>query len=270
MLLTPVFKDELATYGIVYDLNGGALPEGGFIPSSYQYSKTASISLPKPERTGYSFLGWYNTVTNKKISSIAKGMTGNLHIEARWKANKYTVKFNTNGGNGSMSSQAMIYDQDALLNANKFKRVHHSFVEWNTAADGSGIAYTADTAYSNLCASGTIVLYAIWEEDPKQTYSISIDAVCDDYNHVGYNWEVEYQCDSQAIGDNYVITSYEGENVQITVKISERDQYSESGKAVFAVKLVDGFVLSKTIKVTENADRYKGYSALWNVTIRVN
>lgn len=82
------------------------------------------------------------------------------------------------GGGGSTSSQYTItyYDGDTLVateytanvtSSSKSFTTHaaltkdnYTFVEWNTAKDGSGTAYTASTAYT---ATGSLTLYAVWK-----------------------------------------------------------------------------------------------------------
>lgn len=83
LVLTPVFEDVPAVYSITYTGDLGSFSSFNPNPSSYSYSKTEAIRLLNPERSGYTFLGWY--LNNKKITSIVKGTHGNLVLEARWK-----------------------------------------------------------------------------------------------------------------------------------------------------------------------------------------
>ncbi len=75
---------------------------------------------------------------------------------------QYTVAFDANGGNGTMSDQSTNIDPEPVLEANSFTRDGYSFVGWNTRADGSGISY-ADQEHVNFAEIGSsLTLYAQW------------------------------------------------------------------------------------------------------------
>ena len=75
----------------------------------------------------------------------------------------YFVQFNANGGNGTMEDQVIPIDTYENLTANAFTRIGYSFNGWNTAADGSGAAYTNGMRVKNLASEGIITLYAQWK-----------------------------------------------------------------------------------------------------------
>lgn len=71
------------TYKITYKLNGGKNSSKN--PSKYTVT-TSKITLKSPTRYGYSFQGWYSDkALTKKVTSIAKGSTGNKTLYAKWK-----------------------------------------------------------------------------------------------------------------------------------------------------------------------------------------
>ena len=76
-----------------------------------------------------------------------------------------TVTFEANGSaeypvEGTMAPQTVTEKKDTVLNANTFTREGYNFLNWNTAADGTGDSY-ADGATVNLTENTT--LYAQWE-----------------------------------------------------------------------------------------------------------
>ena len=76
-----------------------------------------------------------------------------------------TVTFDKNGSaeypvEGTMEPQTVLEKTDTALNANSFTREGYNFLNWNTAADGTGDSY-ADGATVNL--SENTILYAQWE-----------------------------------------------------------------------------------------------------------
>lgn len=75
----------------------------------------------------------------------------------------HTVTFNANGGTGTMAPQ--IATAATSLTANSFTRLGYEFGGWNTAANGTGTAYTDGQEYD---FSADLTLYAQWK--PIITY----------------------------------------------------------------------------------------------------
>ncbi len=76
----------------------------------------------------------------------------------------YTVKFNANGGKGTMNTETVQRDASYALPANKFTKSCCTFTGWNTKADGSGTAYKNKAAVINIAKAGkTATLYAQWK-----------------------------------------------------------------------------------------------------------
>ncbi|TLG71771.1 InlB B-repeat-containing protein [Culicoidibacter larvae] len=82
----------------------------------------------------------------------------------------YTVTYDGNGHTiGSVPVDANSYSigvTATVLNIIDLARNNHSFVGWNTAANGSGTAYAAGDA---ITVNGNIVLYAQWLQDETPT-----------------------------------------------------------------------------------------------------
>ena len=163
-------------YEIVFNPNGG---EGVMENQIMTYNTSAALTANAFTRTGYSFLNW-NTAADGSGLGFANGKTvknlvsgGKFTLYAQWKPHTYNVKFYSNGGTGSMPSQLMTYGVSTALNANVFTRTGYSFVGWNTAADGSGTAYTDGRAVKDLAVSGTAYLFAQWKPN---TYNVKFYA----------------------------------------------------------------------------------------------
>ena len=71
----------------------------------------------------------------------------------------YTIKFDANGGTGTMASQAGT--GATTISANTLKRDGYTFTGWNTKADGSGVNYKDKNSIS---LSADIILYAQWKK----------------------------------------------------------------------------------------------------------
>lgn len=74
------------TYTITYDTKGGSLVDG---ITTYTYGD--NIVLPTPTKENYVFEGWLNVDTNSKINTISPTSSGNLYLEATWKAPEIEV-----------------------------------------------------------------------------------------------------------------------------------------------------------------------------------
>jgi uncharacterized repeat protein (TIGR02543 family) len=90
-----------------------------------------------------------------------------------------TITFNANGGAGTMSAQVVVAldGNTAYTNINALRFTPgaegYYFTGWNTAVDGSGIAYT-DGQFVGL--NGDLTLYAQWSNYYTVTYRHSYDS----------------------------------------------------------------------------------------------
>lgn len=75
----------------------------------------------------------------------------------------YTVTFNPNGGNGSMSAQTFTEGESQVLNHNEYIREGYSFSAWNTASDGTGGQYSDG---QSITVTSDMILYAQWTGNP--------------------------------------------------------------------------------------------------------
>ena len=84
-----IAKADAVEYTINYELNGGEVRTEN--PVNYTV-ETESFTLNKPEKLGYTFIGWTgsNGETAEKEVTIEKGSTGNKEYIANWKTNTDT------------------------------------------------------------------------------------------------------------------------------------------------------------------------------------
>ncbi|MPL93749.1 hypothetical protein SDC9_39896 [bioreactor metagenome] len=84
---------------------------------------------------------------------------------------KYLIKYNANGGTGSMDDQIFVYNTTQNLSANTFVKNACVFSGWSTAADGP-VIYTDGQSVRNLLNinNSTLILYAVWT--PGETPTI--------------------------------------------------------------------------------------------------
>ena len=125
-----------------------------------------------PGRDGYIFGGYYTVVggngdmyyDNNGNSSAQWNSRTITTLYAKWTANTYYVKFNANGGTGTMNTQEFTYDVEQALTKNTFTKTGYTFAGWNTNSSGSGTPYTNQQSVINLKnnKNGELTLYAQW------------------------------------------------------------------------------------------------------------
>ena len=86
----------------------------------------------------------------------------------------YSVKFNANGGTGSMANETFESGVAKALTANAFTRTGYTFQGWATTSSGS-VKYTNKQSVQNLTTTvgGVVNLYAIWKVN---TYTVQFNA----------------------------------------------------------------------------------------------
>lgn len=147
------------------------------------YGTATPVPAENPTREGYTFKGWAE-VSGDTLAPVTDTVTRTVTYQAQWEANKYFVNFDANTANytGTMAPQMFTYDETQALTKNAFVRTDEKngvqlyvFGGWNTAADGTGTAYTDEQEVSNLTAEseGEITLYAQWQHVTKKLTYVS-------------------------------------------------------------------------------------------------
>lgn len=148
-------------------------------PSSVTATYAAAMpTITAPTRTGYTFNGYFDAASGGTKYYNADGSSAKIWdktaattLYAQWNANKYNVKFNANGGTGTMSSQSFTYDVEQALTANYFSRAGYRFTGWGITGAGP-VKYTDQQKVKNLTATNgsQYNIYAIWELAPTTIY----------------------------------------------------------------------------------------------------
>jgi len=125
------------------------------------------LPAPKSSRTGYTFDGWYtgSNGTGLKATPTAIVPAGDFALYPNWIGVPYKVRFNANGGTGTMADQTFAYGTAQKLAVNTFTRKMYAFAGWARTADGD-VAYADEQPVQNLAtaANGVVTLYAVWEK----------------------------------------------------------------------------------------------------------
>ena len=166
-------KDDVCTIAhnwvVTFDPNNG----GDTFTQNVEYEGKAIKPTPDPEKTGYTFDGWYLDEAEAPFS-FDTTITSDITLKAKWTQNTYTVTFDANGGEGTMDDQTFTYDEEKALTTNAFTRTGYTFTGWNTAADGTGEAFADKATVKNLTAepNGAVTLYAQWEAKNDTPYKV--------------------------------------------------------------------------------------------------
>ncbi len=124
--------------------------------------------LPVPTRTGYTFIGWYTTYTDAEnavlITSDSRyNLADNQTLFAHWKANQYTISFDSNGSVDTAENKIIEYDSTYGVLPD-IKRKGFSFDGWYTdKSKGEEI-----TEITHVSTATDQVLYAHWTKLPEK------------------------------------------------------------------------------------------------------
>lgn len=147
-------------------------------PKKYTYDSGIDC-LYQPERTGYSFIGWYDNADfdGSPVTRIDNTEHEDKVFYAKWEVNRYRIKFICpNGVVGQMEDQILKYGEKTLLNPVKYTKAGYNFYQWNTKEDGSGIFYKDQQEVLNLSSEmdSVITLYPIYQPSNHMPVTVSI------------------------------------------------------------------------------------------------
>lgn len=119
---------------------------------------------------GSVFEGWYDqhgtrlsTDLQYKPTPVNDLYEGGSYV-AHFHAQQYPLRFNANGGEGTMENLTYTHGQDQSLTKCGFTRSGYDFLGWATAADGN-VAYHDQ---QSLSITQDTTLYAVWKQQPNQ------------------------------------------------------------------------------------------------------
>lgn len=155
------------TYKIIYNANGGS---GTMSQTNAVFNSSVTLAKNAFTKSGKSFSHWTWTSGSKPINysdgyTISKyTRAADLTLTAVWVDATYTIKFDANGGNGTMESVTATKDSDYTLPKCTFTKNDFYFCGWSTTPTGKTEYRDEDDVY-NLngdSQSATVTLYAVW------------------------------------------------------------------------------------------------------------
>lgn len=191
---------SVTAIGAIYTTAGGAdicssngtgkyIQQGalGTATETYQYNANGNnaVTIPITAAKLHNADGSYTETKDAKAGDVINYVNG---VWGGKEPVQLTVTFEANGSTeypveGTMEPQTVLEKTDTALNANSFTREGYNFLNWNTAADGTGDSY-ADKATVKLTENTT--LYAQWEDNHSLTKVINKkDATCTEDGYIG-------------------------------------------------------------------------------------
>ena len=130
-------------------------------------------------RENYTFIGWNTAADGTGTAYAAEDVIAltaeenTLTLYAQWEENEkfdYSVIYDANYGEepetkADAENVTGVYDltYEITTDENTFVRRGYTFIGWNTAADGTGTAYSASDVIALTAEENTLTLYAQWE-----------------------------------------------------------------------------------------------------------
>ena len=148
---------------VTLNSNGGKYANGSSTKNVSLYEGVSTSKFEKPTKVGYVFDKYYNGTTVINDTWTYGGAVS--QITAHYIPNNYKVRYNANGGKGTMGVDVATYGEAYKVKATAYKNEGYSFAGWTYA----GNTYGANVEVSNLTSEkdGEVVFTATW--GPKST-----------------------------------------------------------------------------------------------------
>ncbi len=154
-------------YYIAFNSNGGT---GSMNQQTMPVGVATALTKSLFNKLGYLFSGWTDSADGEVLYSdgeVVTDITGadqTLDLYAFWDAITWYVRYNANGGSGSMNNSTHKYDTAKALTANAFTKSGSNFIGWATSSSGA-VAYSDEQSVKNLKSThGDVLnLYAVWK-----------------------------------------------------------------------------------------------------------
>ena len=208
---------------VTFDKNGGDTEADPRVTTQkVDEGANARFGLPsvQPTREGYEFTGW-----NTKADGTGAAFTAetevkqSLTVYAQWtrKQIEIAVTFDKNGGDTEADPRVTTQKVDEGASA-RFElpsvqptREGYEFTGWNTKADGTGAAFTAETEVKQ-----SLTVYAQWTRkqiEKEDTISVTVKKV----------WKLN---DGGTATDSVTVALYKNGNMDRTAVLSDANRWT--------------------------------------------
>ncbi len=155
--------NPIKAYYIAFDANGGT-GEMQTIRLAYE----ENVNIPKNEfkMKGSHFVGWMGSngveyADNQSIGQLVEELNGVLTLSAKWESNKYTVRFDLNGGVGEISDINATFGVSATICSVIPEKEGYVFKGWSLTKNGTAeILPESEIINLSYRDGAVVILYA--------------------------------------------------------------------------------------------------------------
>ena len=160
------YTSNVKEYTVTYNLDGGTNADGN--PEKIS-TLDGEVTLQNPTKTGYTFLGWYDS-DNNKVEKISGDK--NYTLTANWQVNTYTITYNNMDGatNATSNPTTVTYESGEVTLADPTK-TNYEFKGWYSDSE---LKNKVTEIPAHLISNYTV--YAKWEKVVYQytiTYNLN-------------------------------------------------------------------------------------------------
>ena len=219
---------------------------------------TPMTSLPVPEKEGYTFVGWFDAEEggNQITSSTVFNSLSSNEIYAHWEKNKYSVTFNSNGGNNSPQNLSnVLYDTSITIESTIPQKSGLVFKGWSLINEDTGeYLYPGQT----LNIEKDTTLYAIYGEQSVISQSSYVEGYV-----ANSNMPATFKFVAPKT-EYYHFDIFGQENLSATIKygnvaLSTTNNTNYENGFAFDVKLFENQEYILTISSNENDEYFLAY-----------
>ena len=158
---------EANTYTITLN-DGGELTNDKI---EVTYDSPIGIDLVDPTRTGYAFIGWFDSDNKRVTKETIYNYANDITLTAQWEAMTYVITYETIGGSTINEVLEMTYDKPSHITNTIPTRRGYNFLGFATTPNAEEAIYNSGQEVTNiLFETSNKTLYAVWE---AKTYTIS-------------------------------------------------------------------------------------------------
>ena len=177
--LSLLAKYEDIIYNIVYIDISTDMQDFVSLPQIYTYNEAGFLKIPNAIKKGYTFLGWSlnNGIDYKTDYEISTNLIGDISLTAHWKANKYTITLDKNGGPDLDITEYEATQGESFSFPVPGEREGYTFVGYGSFFEKSGRIYNNPVtnaqgeSLSPFAYGDDVTYYALWE---GKEYNVTI------------------------------------------------------------------------------------------------
>ncbi len=172
------FNYSANTYKVTYSASAeDYVPADGSI-SDIRYNEVLTVPSNKPDKEGYTFVGWYLDVTDKTYpagSTFVWKYEQDCAFTAVYESNVYTATYNTDGGSDiGLTNVSCEFDGTFDITAEIPEKEGFAFGGWDVLTeDGTSLGIHAPGGRFTWDTVGNLELKAVWK---VVTYKVTLDA----------------------------------------------------------------------------------------------